>query len=315
VKELKDFFQDEGVYIEVTGSRAGAQFVVSPGQLADPVALAQALRESTSRNEADFSTVTDAAPTEKPNKLVFIPVEIHEEMNQTFKESKLDNPVTLDQLQIPADAKWLGIKAQVDTYKPGSKVFLTVTSSPIVFGEATVYRDGTANLTGDLPIDVLEAGAHTIRVVGIRVIDGLSANSNGEIQISDEAMDEIQRFDDGTKATIKYFGPNTDGGVNSAYREVPLEQIIPWWTLWFVSIGAFLMLFLKRYRKIATKTKRIQALIWLVVATAPAMYFGWTQIVYVVMGVSLLIAIAGGLMVWFVPQKKEEAEEEVSQLS
>ncbi|MGA0798261.1 MAG: hypothetical protein ACO3O9_03825, partial [Candidatus Nanopelagicales bacterium] len=178
-----------------------------------------------------------------------------------------------------------------------------------------VNKDGTAELTGDLPLNVLEAGAHTIRVVGIRIIDGLSADSNGEIQISDAAMEEIQRFDDGTKATIKWFGPNSSGGVNSAYREVPLEQIIPWWTLWFVSVGAFLMLFLKRFRKIGTKQKKIQSLVWLLIATAPAMYFGWTQIVYVVMGVSALIAILGGALVWFVPEKKAKSEEEVSQAS
>jgi hypothetical protein len=175
-----------------------------------------------------------------------------------------------------------------------------------VFGEATVNRDGTAELSGSLPLSVLESGAHTIRVVGIRIIEGIGADDNGEITISEEAMDEIQRFDDGTKATIKFFGKNNQGGVNSAYREVPLELIIPWWTLWFVGLSVLVVMFLRRYRKLDSKQDKLIAAATLFVSTLPALWLGWTGIAYAVMGVALLIAALGSVALWFIPEAKEK---------
>ncbi|MFM1986514.1 MAG: hypothetical protein RIS18_731, partial [Actinomycetota bacterium] len=264
-----------------------------------------ALKESTARNVADFSYVTEAQEVPNPNKLVYIPVEIHEEMNQTFKESKLDNPITLDQLEIPTNSKWVGVKAKVETYKPGSKIFFTVTTQPIVFGEATVNRDGTAEISGALPLSILESGAHTIRVVGIRIIEGIGADDQGEITISEEAMTEIQRFDDGTKATIKFFGKNSKGGVNSAYREVPLDLIIPWWTLWIVGLSALFVMGLRRYRKLDSKADKLIAAATLFVSSLPALWLGWTGFAYIVMGLGALIFVAGSVLIWFIPEQKK----------
>lgn len=87
--------------------------------------------------------------------------------------------------------KWVKIDAVVDTYKPGSVVYLAVTSQPVIFGAAVVSMNGQADFSGFLPIDSLSGGGHSIRIVGLRELSGVTTDQNGEVVLTEETLSEI----------------------------------------------------------------------------------------------------------------------------
>jgi uncharacterized repeat protein (TIGR02543 family) len=239
----RGFAPNVPVTIELVGARTTGQFLIIPGEILDPLAVSTALRESTARTATDFASIGNAtsvpAPTRNQNLVVG---QLTTEMIKTLKESKLLNPLTVDQLDIPENTSWIRITADVSTYKPGSEVYLVVTSQPIIFGVQKVGLNGTAEISGLLPLQALQSGGHAVRVVGTRYIEGAYADENGEIALTSAALGEIQKFDMGTQATVKLIGPNSTGGNHLVIREVALDNPIPWWTLWIVGWTALLFI-------------------------------------------------------------------------
>ncbi len=301
-EKIVGFNPNEGIKIEVIGARATAQFIVSPTTVSDPIVVAAAIRESTARTATDFARVENAIPTSAPvSNATLVAPRPSIDMVQRFKESNLLNPITVDQLKVPVNSKWLSISASAETYEPGSTIYLAVTTQPIIFGEAKVDKYGKAQITGKLPINALEAGAHTVRVVGTRELSGITVDKDGEIVLADETMKEIQRFDKGTQATIKMSGKNISGGNHYAIREVPLILIMPWWTIWIVGWTLFIAIVAKVFRKIQTKKEKIFSTILLIASALPALWLGWIRFSYPVMGAGALLAAIGVVVIWFLP--------------
>lgn len=105
-----------------------------------------------------------------------------------------------------------------------------VTSASVIPVAQTASGKQTkhADLVGLVPTSLLEVAGHNLRVVGIRQLTGITADSDGTITISDAAITEIRRFDLGTQATVRLVGANDTGGSYHVVRIVQLNPDAPW---------------------------------------------------------------------------------------
>ncbi|AXE54424.1 MBG domain-containing protein [Aurantimicrobium sp. MWH-Uga1] len=300
---LSGFAPGVSTRIEIIGARTTGQFVITPGQIGDPVAIAAAIKESTDRNATDFAQITSAQPTSQPTKNQILSGPTTQDAVDVFAASDLAKPVTVGSLNLGAATNWLKVEAQVATYKPGSVVYLAVTTSPIIFGSAVVGEDGKVAISGNLPLSLLEDGGHNIRLVGTRELDGVSAGSDGQIQLSDTTLNEIKKFDTGSKATIKLVGANTSGGVHQVVREIPLEKNVPWWTLWIQLVFALNALIIRLFARRWTFAARVVATAVVGGVTFLPVVAGWITSSYEVMFFGLIIGAGSIFSSWIFPTR------------
>jgi hypothetical protein len=279
-EKVSGFAPGAGIRIEVIGSRITGQFVVAPGDAGDPLAIAKAIEESTERNRTDFASVDRVTQTTPPALRELFTAELTQQDIEIFSASGLAKPISLGELNFDNAKKWISVSASVSTYLPGTVIYLTVTTQPIIFGAAVVDKYGKAKFTGKLPIDLLEQGGHSIRLVGIRSLDGISTDGNGELVLSDEAISEIQNFDDGTKATVILSGSSISGGSQTVVREVPLDRNISWWTVWLAGLVGLLSLGLRFIRRPVSAGRKTASWILAFAAGVPAAVAGWFEIAY-----------------------------------
>jgi hypothetical protein len=292
-EKITGFAPGAGLRIEVIGSRIAGQFVVDGTSAADPIAVAAAIQESTQRTATDFARIDSVKRVIPPSAQNIYSVKIDDNHREVFEASGLATPITLASLNVANATKWISVEAQADTYLPGSRVYLTVTTQPIVFAEAVVDKYGHADLEGALPIDLLEAGGHSLRIVGVRSLEGVSTGADGSVQLTDSAMAEIQKFDDGTQATVLISGQAPDGGSHTAVREIPLERNIAWWTVWLALIVGLLSLLVRFVRPPVTARRKLIAWVAALVAGVPAAVFGWLQAAYELwIGVAIALVAA-----------------------
>ena len=204
-----------------------------------------------------------------------------------------------------------GFTASAARYKPGSVVYLAITSDPIVISEAVVDQSGNAVVTGVFPAEIAGNGGHRIRVVGTRQFADVLVDSNGEILLPESALAEISRFDMQTSATVRVSGANNSGGNNVAIRVVPLRSPLPWWTLWICGLVALLGLILKLSRKLRTLRELIIGTVLILASAFPSQYFGWTEIAYPVMYWGAGIALLGVALLWLTPPIRSKKDDKV----
>lgn len=308
VEKITGFAKSAGVRIEVIGSRIAGQFVVAPGDSADVVAVAKAIEESTARTATAFASIKDVTRVTQPAKTEIYDSAITKTQEQIFAASGLEKPVTLSSLNVTTATKWIQVTAQANTYLPGTMVYLTVTTKPIIFGEAVVDKFGRAKLVGSLPIDILEQGGHSLRIVGIRSLDGIGTDENGEIVLSQSAMDEIQLFDDGTQATVIFSGKASTGGNQTVVREIPLDREIAWWTVWLALIAGLITLVIRVIRPPVMPRRRLITAVVALASGVPAAVLGWTQIAYE-LWIGVGIALVFGLfnLLWKRGREKRQS--------
>lgn len=297
---MTNFAPGAGLRIEVIGSRIAGQFVAAPGDAGDPIALAKAIQESTARNQTDFAQITNVIRTSAPSGAQVYSDPLTKAEIELFKAAGLPVPSRAANF-ISRTNKWVEVTASAKTYLPGTKVYLVVTSSPIIFGAADVGQDGKATIVGRLPIGALENGGHSIRLVGIRELAGISADKDGSIKISEETLTEIRKFDNGTKATLIISGNSNGGGLQTLVREIPLERPVQWWTLWFAIIVGLLSLVYRYYywRKAGKKQRKAIAITVAAIAGVPAAVIGWLDITYelwIGVGVAALFVVLN--LIW-----------------
>jgi hypothetical protein len=293
--------------IEILGARTGARFVLADLQVIDAVALLRAMEASIATQEADFSRITRVVRGEKPLIQEAWSPEVRAGVNEFFAAVGLASPRELIDIDLSQVKNWVSVTAEVATYQPGSTVFLVATSSPIVLATAEVDRFGKAELSGAMPVEALGTGEHRVRIVGIRSLDGVSVDETGEIQLSQDLMNEIQRFDLGTQSTIALSGLNPEGGVHAAIRVVPLIPVAPWWTLWFILAGFVLALAARYRRLLETRNRRIFAASGVLASALPAVIIGWVSTVTNVVWVGILLGLIGAALSWFMPEQTKAA--------
>ncbi len=279
-EKISGFAPGAGLRIEVIGSRITGQFVVAPGDAPDPVTIAAAIKESTDRQRTPFASIDSVVRVIPPTKDEVFSNKITDAQVDLFKASGLDKPLSLGSLNLNGSTKWIQVDASAETYLPGTAVYLTVTTQPIIFGEALVDRFGKATLRGALPVDLLETGGHSIRIVGIRSIEGVSTDGNGEVVLSDEAVTEIKKFDQGTQATVIISGSSDAGGLQTVVREVPLDKEIAWWTVILAIVLGLLGVVARFIRRPISSKRRISLIVISAVAGIPAAVIGWLTVSY-----------------------------------
>jgi hypothetical protein len=304
-ERLGGFAPGVGTRIEVLGARTGARFVVTEANQVDSFTLIRAIQASIPAQSADFFALDDVRPAVAPQ---IPPVWVEEEREgiaEFFAASGLTAPVSLADLDTSGFDEWIQVTGSAETYLPGSIVYLTLTSEPLVLASAEVARDGSVLVTGSLPVEWLSAGEHRVRLVGIRALDGVSVDDQGEVQLSDELMAEIQRFDLGTQSTIAVMGPNLTGCDHVALRVVPLVPEAPWWTLWFILLG-FLLVVLARWRGLLkTRGRHLIGSLVVLASAAPAVIIGWLSTVTTVVWWALGLGLIASVLSWFAPESKK----------
>lgn len=293
-EKISGFAPAASLRIEVIGSRITGQFVLTPGEAGDPIAIAKAIEESTARNKTEFTSISEVARILPPLATEVYSAPVDKSQIDLFAASGLAKPISLATMNFSNKTKWINVKASATTYVPGTTIYLTVTTQPIIFAQAVVDKFGKANITGSLPIDLLENGGHSLRIVGVRSLAGVSTDKNGEIQLSDSAIGEIRKFDAGTKATVLLSGQSADGGLHTAMREIPLDRPVAWWTVWFALILGLLTLVARLVRRPVGATRRLVTAIVAFAAGLPAAVLGWVNITYEIW-VGVGIALAFGL--------------------
>ena len=298
-EKISGFAPAASLRIEVIGSRIAGQFVLSPGDVGDPIAIAKAIEESTSRNKTDFASIDQVRRILPPESVEVYKNTVDQSKIDLFAASGLAKPKSLGSLGFASKTKWIEVDATASTYVPGTTVYLAVTTQPIIFAEAIVDKFGKASISGKLPIDLLENGGHSLRIVGVRSLSGVSTDNNGEIQLADSAISEIRKFDAGTQATVILSGQSPEGGFHTAMREIPLERPVAWWTVWFALIVGLISLVIRLVKPPVGPSRRVITVILALLAGVPAAVLGWINITYEIwIGVAIGIVFSAFNLLW-----------------
>ena len=298
--------------IEILGTRTAARFVVSDTSQVDQFTLIRAIEASVPTQATDFFAIESVQPVSQP--IVPRPWTSSERAGATefFRGAGLPTPQTLADLPLENYSNWLLVSANASTYAPGTNVYLTITSEPLILASVVVGADGTANLAGTIPVEYLTAGEHRVRLVGIRALEGVSVDDEGAIQLSPELLGEIERFDLGTQATIAVFGQNLDGAPHLALRVIPLVPVAPWWTLWLILGGALISLAIRFTPRRAVGIRRVTSIVVGAVALLPAIILGWLSTVTAVAWWGLGLGLAAVALSAVGPYRHANAEKPAS---
>jgi hypothetical protein len=308
-ERLGGFDPTQGIRIEVIGSRTGARFVLTSAERVDTVALLGVLRSSAVTQAADFAAITGVRSVASGSVPEDWSPDARRDVEDVFAAAGLPVPVSLGALDTSRVTVWIEIRLDGATYLPGSIVHLTATSSPIVLASAVVGRDGTVRISGTLPINLLGAGEHRVRLVGIRSLDGVTVDDRGTVQLTAATLTEIERFDLRTQATVAVIGTNTQGGRHVALRVVPLEPDAPWWTLWLIAVALVAFGWARRRRRLTSTRARMLGLGLVLLSGVPAIVLGWLSTVTEVAGWSGGLAlVALGLAATIREQERDDPE-------
>jgi len=185
----------------------------------------------------------------------------------------------------------------VEQYVPGSRVYLVITSDPLIIDSAIVSNDGTARLSGAVPLEVLGEGAHRLRVVGSRQLSGIVANDRGEIRVPEAALREVETFDNGTTAVVEITGVQQSGGVRTVVRYIPLRGEFPWWLLVAVLIGDLGAGVLRKRGHLVFAPRRWVAMAGITIAALSASWLGWLALWPEIVPGCALLLIFGALAI------------------
>jgi hypothetical protein len=305
---MTGFAPGVSTFVEILGARTAARFIVSDTSQVDQFTLIRAIEASVPAQATDFFAIESVQSVSQP--IVPNPWTASERAGVTefFRGAGLAAPRTLADLPLENYSKWLLVSANSSTYAPGTQVYLTLTSEPLILASVMVGDDGTANLAGTIPVEYLTAGEHRVRLVGIRALEGVSVDDEGAIGLSAELLGEIERFDLGTQATVAVFGQNVDGAQHLALRVVPLIPVAPWWTLWLILGGALISLAMRFTPRRAVRIRRITSIVVSIVALLPAIILGWISTVTAVVWWGLGFGLAAVALSAAGPYRQADAD-------
>ena len=307
---LQGFAPGSTTEIEVVGARTGARFVLSAQAASDKERVADAMASASTSSSTDFFEVRSVQAVSAPEPAPSWDDAERNAVSALFESSGLPAPKSLNDFDVSGFTEWVKIESEAKTYVPGSTVYLTVTSDPIVIGQAKVNASGDAELVGTIPAELLGAGEHRIRLIGIRLLDGVSVDQDGNVQVSDATMAEIQRFDQGTQVTVAVLGQNPEGEQHTALRIValPEDPRVSWWPLWLI-VGAFALFVAARTRGLLGQPIRRSIGLGVVgVSALPAIVMGVASGVLALTWWGLAAGLLALGLAFFVPHRDPEAE-------
>ena len=304
-EDIQGFTPGESAYLEIIGARTGARFVVSETEAIDSLTLVRAMRASIEAQRSDFFSIDSIDVATQP----VVPDEWNDNerdsANRLFEASGLPAPTLLTELDPASFTEWVFVQTRAETYVPGSTVYLTLTSEPVVLADAVVDKNGEVVVGGTVPAEFLTAGEHRVRLVGIRALDGAIVGDDGDIEVTPDLLDEIERFDLGTQSTIAFFGSNPTGGVHTAVRVIPLIPVAPWWTLWIIA-GAFVLVsVMRRWGPLNSRSKHAIGGAIVLLSATPAVILGWLSTVTIVVWWGLGLGLLAMLIYLFVRPRRD----------
>ena len=300
---LGGFAPGSSTYIEIMGARTGARFVVTEAEVVDSFTLVRAIQESIEAQRADFFSIESAQVAKGPVSPKPWTNDDRAAADFMFASSGLAAPTLLSDLPIGQYTNWVLVETRAQTFVPGSTVYLTLTSEPVVLAEGVVDLNGEIQLSGTVPAELLTAGEHRVRIVGTRALEGASVDSEGEIQVSDALLQEIQRFDLGTQSTIAFFGSSATGETHAAMRVIPLVPTAPWWALIFIGLGLLLFGSLRRWGPIRKNFAHNVATVMVFLMATPAVILGWISTVTTVVWWALALGLVAMVLYYLVRPK------------
>jgi uncharacterized repeat protein (TIGR02543 family) len=306
---LGGFAPGSSTYIEIIGARTGARFVVTEAEVVDSFTLVRAIQNSIEAQRSDFFSIDSARVANAPVSPDPWTNDERDSANYLFTSSGLLEPTLLSDLPLEQYTNWVSVETSAETFVPGSTVYLTLTSQPIVLAEGIVDRNGEIQLSGTIPAELLTAGEHRVRLVGIRALDGASVDDQGEIQVSNALLQEIERFDLGTQSTIAFFGENLTGDSHAALRVIPLIPSAPWWTLIFIGLGLVLFGSLRRWGPIRKNVAHNLASAAVFLMATPAVILGWISTVTAVVWWGLALGLLAMVLYYLVRPKRSISRE------
>lgn len=307
---LQGFAPGSTTEIEVVGARTGARFVLSAQAASDKEQVAQAMAASATSSSTDFFEVRNVQAVSSPEPKPSWGESERTAVSSLFESSSLPAPKSLNDFDVSGFTEWIKIESEARTYVPGSTVYLTVTSEPIVIGQAKVNAYGYAELVGTIPAELLGAGEHRIRLIGIRLLDGVSVDQDGNVQVTDDVMAEIERFDRGTQVTVAVLGQNPEGEQHMSLRIVALpdDATPPWWPLWLIAVSFALFVFARTRGLLGQQLSRGIGLGVVGGSALPAILIGVSSGVMAVAWWGLAAGILALGLALFVPHPASKAD-------
>jgi hypothetical protein len=109
-----------------------------------------------------------------------------------------------------------------------------VTSSPILLNQVTIGSNGTAELVSLVPVDILPAGEHNFRIVGVVDLGNAIVGADGQPQLTDAQLAALGNLDEGTVGHLMIAGVGKDGEQVLSLVSSGLATSSIMWTIWLV---------------------------------------------------------------------------------
>lgn len=254
--ELGGFKPGESLYITVAGARTVATTVLPPNWNSLSVdVLLDLFKESLTRLSISYAQIYEFSVSvgNSENSQLVKPIEVDEIGNRLLNESEMTGARSLTEEEVKLSGQWLDMHGRVSTYLPNSTVYLIAESNRLIVGSAKVNQYGRAELFGSVPLELLDAGAHRFRIVGIRLLNGVYADADGNIKVTENTMSKIRTFDNATTAIVRIGGSEQE-----LVRYIPLPGATPWWWLLSILLVAMVSRFMARARSARTEDNATQ---------------------------------------------------------
>ena len=289
-ESVSGFAPGSTVRAELAGARTVGQFVVADGVL-DEFTVVDALLSSAERRSGGFTRVL-SVDVEHPDPSSLV-TDIGPALTRILGESRLGTPVSVGELPVTGADRWVRVEVEATGLRPSSRAALVVTTDPIVVGEAVAADDGRASIVGWIPLDLLDVGPHSLRVVGVRALSGATVDDTGAVRMTDEIIAEVNQFDPGTAATLTITGSTTGQDIVIAQRRILLDDITPWWALFLLAAGVLAVGVARRRRAEWDARSRAVSLAVVMTLTVVLAVAGWWAAAYGVYAGGALLAAAG----------------------
>jgi hypothetical protein len=283
--------------VRVSGSRTVALFVLPRTIGTDgTAALVASLQDSAARQALAYAHVETAFVASAAPANSGVPIIDPADLRR-FAEEELEGAEPFAVSNASTMRNWLVVTVRVAQYVPGTRVYLVITSDPLIIDSVIVSSDGTAQLIGAVPLEVLGEGAHRLRVVGSRQLGGIVADEQGEIRVPEAALREVETFDHGTTAVVEITGTQQSGSGRTIVRYIPLRGEFPWWLLVAVLMGDLGAAVLRKRGHLAFARRRWLPLAGITLAALSASWLGWLALWPEVVPGCALLLVLGALVI------------------
>jgi hypothetical protein len=297
-RPLSGFRAGSGGQIVVGGARTTASVIIPPDfETAANETIEASFNDSSVREQESFAATFNIKVTECFSPAMDHTISLNRRDRTLFSETEFLGARVLTSSEQMARGKWVTISIYVETYAPGTHIFMVVTSLPRIIGQTTVDRDGSAVLTASVPLEAIGPGAHRIRVIGERVLGGVSVDDKGQINISDETVQEIKKFDTGTTAIARIRGVAIDSESREVVRYIPLREPTPWYWMLIPLLTLVVLSVLRRQRRLLGSRFRLGLLLASATGLVPA-WIGWSGLFFDLATAGLLAVVIAPVLLF-----------------